>query len=218
MSQMGCPTLLKSMLGWNTREVRREVLPVLVCVMGVYWVHYVLELVCDLEPYVLCIIHWCMFNILPEKWLRTCIPCRESMSWLAKRLPSKRGTLVSADLCQRIHNSLGIMEKALNQYRCVRLSCLRSCMKQLSIRSCASLFLNSESREVDLCGSTRWVSIILQRIHYRLTCVHCIHCSTWRGSCMIDLTLYVYLMLMSTRLGLMKCALPSMVVKTAQWC
>ena len=43
--------------------------------------------------------------------------CRESVSWVLSRLPSDRGTLVSSDLCQRIHDSMEILDRALSQYR-----------------------------------------------------------------------------------------------------
>ena len=39
------------------------------------------------------------------------------MSWFMERLLSKKDTLVSNELCQRIHDSLQILEKALDQYR-----------------------------------------------------------------------------------------------------
>ena len=47
------------------------------------------------------------------------VSLRKSLSWFLERLLSKKDTLVSNDLCQRIHDSLQTLEKALDHYRSV---------------------------------------------------------------------------------------------------
>ena len=44
---------------------------------------------------------------------------RQKLSWLLKKLPGEMGSLVPADLVQKVHDSIALIEIALEQYRYV---------------------------------------------------------------------------------------------------
>ena len=58
---------------------------------------------------------------------------RKSLSWFLKRLLSKKDTLVSNDLCQRIYDSLQILGKALDQYRSVAIEMTMSWVTGITV-------------------------------------------------------------------------------------